>query len=169
MKCLVAINNAIIYLHCLMKYSFLLILAFISSSAWGQILFERECKDCLTDNICLYCGDSPARPSVKLGKYLQKRLDKAQFEYNGRGLEMRFQIYVDAAGKVCVLSIDDRYDMWQLRKDLLIELNHMPNWAPALKDGQPIGSSMVLVFNCYKDHFDIRFISKRPLVDGRVI
>ncbi|PQJ09025.1 hypothetical protein CJD36_020825 [Flavipsychrobacter stenotrophus] len=152
-----------------MKYSFLFILLLVSSSAWSQVLFKYDFKDCEPADICLYCGDAPARPPVKLAKYLQKKLNRAQFEYNGKGRQMLFQVYIDAKGKLCVLSIDDKHDMWQLRKDMRLELNNMPNWIPATLYGKPTHTSMVLEFTFHKDYFDIRYISKRPQVDGRVI
>lgn len=152
-----------------MKFSVLLILAFITSSAWSQVIFKYDFKDCEPSDICMYCGDSVARPTVKVAKYVQKRMNRAHFEYNGGGRKMRFQVHIDAVGKLCVISIDDKYDMWQLRKDLRVELNNMPNWIPAMKDGQPIASTIILEFTCYRDYMDIRYISRRPKVDGRVI
>ncbi len=152
-----------------MKYTLLIVLAFVTSSAWSQALFKYDYKDCQPEDMCMYCGDTAARPTVKLTKYLQKKLNRAQFEYNGRGQKMLFQVYIDVSGKLCVISVDDRHENAALRKDLRLELNNMTLWTPATQNGHPINSGMILEFTFYRDYFDIRYISKRTMSDGRVI
>lgn len=152
-----------------MKYVLLFACLFTFSAAKSQVYFKYDYRDCEPGDMCMYCGDEVARPTVNLAKYLQRELDRNMFEYNGQGRKMMFQVYIDSDGKLSVISADNHFSNRMLRNDLRAVLNHMPNWTPARKDGHAIGSGIVIEFTFYKDYFDVRYISRPRKTDGRVI
>lgn len=152
-----------------MRYLLPLVFCLLSSSAWSQIYFKYDYRDCDPVDLCMYCGDSVARPTVKLDRYIQKQLNRNMFEYNGVGRKMLFQVYIDETGKPCIISADHKFDHRLLRNDIRAIINHMPNWKPAIKDGKAIGSGIIIEFTFHNDYMDVRYISKMRKTDGRVI
>lgn len=152
-----------------MRYLIALIFCLFAMPALSQVYFKYDYRDCEPADLCMYCGDSVARPTVKLDKYIQKQVNRNMFEYNGMGRKMLFQVYIDEQGKPCVISVDHRFDNRLLRNDIREVISHMPNWKPAKKDGKAIGSGLIIEFTFHKDYMDVRYISRMRKTDGRVI
>lgn len=152
-----------------MKYACIVAFLLVSLVARSQVYFKYDYRDCEPADLCMYCGDEVARPTVNLSKYLQRELDRNMFEYDGQGRKIMYQVYIDSDGKLCVISADNHFGNRMLRNDMRAVLNHMPNWKPAYKDGKPIGSGIIIEFTFYRDYFDVRYISRPRKVDGRVI
>lgn len=152
-----------------MRYLLPLIFCLFALPASSQVYFKYDYRDCEPADLCMYCGDSVARPTVTLDRYIQKQLNRNMFEYNGMRRKMLFQVYIDEQGKACVISVDHRFDNRLLRNDIRAVLNHMPNWKPAIKNGKAIGSGLIIEFTFHKDYMDVRYISRMRKTDGRVI
>lgn len=101
---------------------------------FAQNLFEVKLDNCSTTRFCLDCGDTPAGFDSAAFAKLQEKLNKS-LNLSGVQGAIRFQVLVDANGRACVLSHNDRSEHWITRK-IITELNKFKGWTPAITGGK---------------------------------
>lgn len=130
----------------------------VACTAKGQI-FEEEFKDCKDPQRCLYCGDTIAMPTTSLTKYFKRKIEHAPYGYDAKYGKINFELYVDSTGHPCVISIEDRGLNWQLKNDFRVWLGEMKEWRPAIRNGRPINSNIILQADTHREWFSVGLIS----------
>jgi len=148
-----------------MKIHLLTLILFCSLSASGQGLFLDKYDNCRDAIPCLYCGDTVAHPSQNLNEFIKWELEHSNNggRFGKIGLKVIFEIYIDSTGHPCVLSIKDESFNWGLKDYLRRSINSMPNWIPAIKNGKPINSTVLLQVDFRDNWFWTQLISPEKL------
>ncbi len=126
-----------------MKYLCLLFILF-AINANAQPLFKEKYKDCTLEKPCYYCGDAIASYKKGLSERLQRSINNGQHKWVGTNGNMYFEIEVDSTGHSCVRSIKDEIPMWDVKNVLTTSINNLYDWQPAILDGHPINSTLIL-------------------------
>ncbi len=137
-----------------MKYICLLLILF-TVSAKAQVLFDEEYKDCNTNKPCYYCGDSVAHYKKRIDERLQYTIDHGLHKWMSTSGHMYFEFEVDSTGHSCVKSIKDETHMSDMKNNLRICINGLYDWQPAILNGHPINSTLII---------DLRFLGNRATV-----
>ena len=138
-----------------MKYLFLLF-SFFTVSAKAQVLFNEKYKDCGNDKPCYYCGDSAAYYKKRINERLQYSMDHSMQKWMGTSGHMYFELSVDSSGHSCVKSIKDEVHMSDLKNTLRMSINELYDWQPAILNGHPINSTLII---------DIHFLGNRASIN----
>lgn len=125
-----------------------LVLVLVCQAANAQGLFEDKYKGCLADTACVYCGDSMAYYPGNLTKYIVDKIEHSVHTsmYELRSFDVFYEVFVDSSGTSCVVSFRSMgasYS-WLLRDDIRKWLTGLPGWHPAVKDGHPINSTLII-------------------------
>jgi hypothetical protein len=130
-----------------MKYLCLL-LTLLATNAKAQFLFGQKYKDCINDKPCYYCGDTVAHYKKRLNERLQYSLDHGMQRWVGTSGTMYFEVEIDSTGHSCVKSTRDDIPMSDVRNTLRMSINQLYDWQPAILNGRPINSTVII-----KTHF----------------
>ena len=143
-----------------MKLIAILILSLCTLSAGAQGLFGEKYHNCVKRDMCLYCGDTVAHFDG-LSKHFEWQISHSPNGYEARNFTAYYEVSVDSAGHACVISVRNlgTATSWAMKDDILRWINEMPAWKPALKNGQPINSSVILKFKLYRSFFEMGFAS----------
>jgi hypothetical protein len=84
----------------------------------------------------------------RLNERFQFSLDHGQQRWVGTTGTMYFEVEVDSTGHSCVRSIKDEIPMPDVRNTLRMSINQLYDWQPAILNGRPINSTVII-----KTHF----------------
>lgn len=130
-----------------MKQTFLIGLFFLTTqTAFGQHLYPEKYEDCKLSKFCLDCGEPKAElPKDAVESILNGLNQKSIKKING---SIRVQILVDALGRSCLLSSENRTNVSSKKLGLQKAINSMSKWTPSMKgnEAQSASVSLELVF-----------------------
>jgi hypothetical protein len=129
---------------CYLQALFLL----LALSAKAQGLFDEKFKSCIQDSSCIYCGDTMAHYTKDLTDYVAWNVNHSynNTRYELKNFDVMYEVFVDSAGRTCVVS-DKSLGVgwsWLMKDDVRKWLTNMPDWKPAVKNGKPINSSVII-------------------------
>lgn len=134
-----------------------------SLSVQAQGKFEEKYDDCGGKGTCFYCGDSIAHYKEQLGKYFKWQIEHSYNirRYDTRNFDVLYEVYVDSTGRTCVTSIQSigLGSSWLMKDDVRKWLIDMPDWTPAIKNGTPINSSVIIELSFRNNFFSANYIS----------
>jgi len=139
-----------------MKYLCLLFSLF-TADAKAQVLFSEKYRDCITKP-CYYCGDTVARYKKRINERLQYSMDHGLQKWVGTVGHMRFELEVDSSGHSCVKSIGDEVRMSDVKNTLRMCINGLYDWQPAILNGRPINSTLIIDIHFLGNVANISFV-----------
>ena len=129
---------------------------FFSLSAMSQGIFDEKFDNCNGGVPCFYCGDSVAHYTKDLNGYFAWNINHSynNSRYVLKSFDVMYEVFVDSAGHACVISIKSIGVGWSwlLKDDIRKWINTMRDWKPAIKNGSPINSSVVIECN-FRENF----------------
>ena len=150
-----------------MKQYFFVLFFLISSVVYGQGIFEEKYDDCKTMDTCLYCGDTPARYSKDLTDYFKWKIEHATHGYHLKSGSVFFDVHIDSSGEACVLSINDKCSIGEMKNDLRQWINQMTDWKPAVKNNQPINTTIALEFEFIANWLNVSMTNQKKSSQNR--
>jgi hypothetical protein len=118
----------------------------LAQSAIAQGVFVEKFDDCSNGVTCFYCGDTMAHYSKNLTEYIGWNFNHSCFQLEMKNFDVKYEVFVDSTGRTCVVS--DNFNgasmSWLLKDDVRKWLTNMPDWKPAIKNGIPINSSIIV-------------------------
>jgi len=142
-----------------------LALAFIllSITTKGQGKFEEKYDDCGSKETCFYCGDTVAHYKKSLGEYFKWQIEHSYNirRYVTKDFDVLYEVFVDSTGRTCVTSVQSIGAGWSwlMKDDIRKWLIDMPDWTPAIKNGLPINSSVIVEISFRTKFFTVRYVS----------
>lgn len=146
-----------------MKIYLVLILSLYAVFARSQGLFEEKYDECSIIKPCRFCGDTLPQPPYNFNRLIIDRIHNTPWGYNLRTGKLLFEILIDSTGQACVVSIDDQVYCADMKKDILIAINEMHNWKPAILFGHPINATMVLQFDFVNAKYNFHFLDRKDV------
>ena len=147
-----------------MKPLLFLLLLFCSSciNASAQGLFDEQFDDCPIMKPCVYCGDTAAHFTRGLSKYFADKITHSIYNstYNLKNFNVLYEVFIDSAGRPCVTSIESLgfgYSL-QVKDDIRRWIADMDDWKPAVKQGKPINSTVILEFKFTANFLGVNYV-----------
>ncbi len=138
----------------------LLLLIVNSIYCQGLFLYPEHYNNCRFTKFCLDCGEDKAIYNGDLNSYFDNKFNKADLE-KIEGLVF-VEIFVDTLGRQCVKSIGNRANEIVSKLELHKTINSMTGWKPAIEDGNPVNSSITILFEFYNDTFNVLYQRDDP-------
>jgi len=99
-----------------------------------------------------------ARYKKRINERLQYSMDHGLQKWVGTVGHMRFELEVDSSGHSCVKSIGDEVRMSDVKNTLRMCINGLYDWQPAILNGRPINSTLIIDIHFLGNVANISFV-----------
>jgi ligand-binding sensor domain-containing protein len=121
----------------------LLFLTLAALAGKAQHILKNKLEGCIPQQFCLDCGEPKASINPQALQQFLASLSQNESLKNAIG-QCAFQVVVDSSGGACLLSYDGNVGE-KTAKLLSAKLAQFTGWKPAVDNGKPTTSSIILV------------------------
>ena len=90
-------------------------------------------------------------------------MEHVPYGYSIKNGHIFYEVHIDSLGHPCIISIKDIGMIGEIRNDFRLWIKQMTDWKLAIKNEQPINSTIVLEFNHLHNWLGISMVDKKKL------